>query len=243
MSTLLREQANLFPVLIGAIGTFGPFVAATLITGWRSGSSGVQALLAKGLRWRLGWRGHGVVLGLPPVILLLALVLHRAIGGTVPAFFVVNHWVLLPLSFAINLALGGALGEEFGWRGFLLPLLQSRLSALLASMVIGVIWAFWYLPLFLIPGQLQQHLPFGLYVLNTIALSILFTWTYNSTGGSVFSAILLHTSVDYWSGVIPVLPHAAGSVQPFAIAVLLIWVVALSLVGQVDARSVTKGYH
>jgi uncharacterized protein len=236
LSTLLREQANLIPVLIGAIGTFGPFVAATLVTGWQSGQSGILALLAQGLRWRLGWRGYGVVLGLPPLILLLALVLYRATGGVVPTFFVVNHWVLVPLSFAINLALGGALGEEFGWRGFLLPLLQSRLSVLLASVVIGVIWTFWHLPLFLIPGQLQQHLPFGLYFLNTIALSILFTWMYNSTGSSVFSAILLHTSVDYWSGVIPVLPQAIGNPRPFAIAVLLIWIVALSLIRQIGAR-------
>lgn len=234
-STGTRAQP-LVAGLLGAIGTFGPSVAAVVLAGWQSGRQGIRALLIQGWRWRLG-RWYWVVLGLSPLILLLALTLYHAMGGAVSHpfrvnHFRVNHWMLVPVSFGLNLVLGGPLGEESGWRGFLLPLLQMRFNAVWASVIVGIVWAFWHLPLFLIPGQLQQQLPFGLFLLNTAALSILFTWIFNQTGGSVWSAILLHTSVNYWSGVMPILPQMAGSVQPFAIAVLLIWILAILLVWQ-----------
>lgn len=85
----------------------------------------------------------------------------------------------------------------------------------------------WHLPLFFIPGTVQQQFPIALFFLNTIALSILFTWLFNQTGGSVVIAIVLHTAVNSWSWVIPILPNVADSLRPYSIATVLLWSMAV----------------
>ena len=92
--------------------------------------------------------------------------------------------------------IGGGLDEEMGWRGYALPRLQGRLGPMTANLLLGVVWAFWHLPLWFVPGSFQAGTPFGLYVASTTALSFLIGWVYNGTGGSLLLAILAHTASD-----------------------------------------------
>jgi membrane protease YdiL (CAAX protease family) len=91
----------------------------------------------------------------------------------------------------------GPLAEEFGWRGFALDQLQSKWSALVSSLVLGVFWWLWHLPLFFMIGMVQNELGFGTlafwaFATNVLAQSILYTWVYNSTGRSILAVILMH---------------------------------------------------
>ncbi|NTU79184.1 MAG: CPBP family intramembrane metalloprotease [Chloroflexales bacterium] len=105
---------------------------------------------------------------------------------------------------------GGPLGEEPGWRGFALPRMQARSGALRATLLLGVLWAFWHLPDFLTSAQgggpdaglgpLFTRLP--LFVVMAILLAIIFTWVFNHTQGSVFIALLLHTSINGFGSVL-----------------------------------------
>jgi membrane protease YdiL (CAAX protease family) len=92
--------------------------------------------------------------------------------------------------------IGGGLDEEMGWRGYALPRLQGRLGPLTANLLLGVLWAFWHLPLWFVPGSFQAGSSFGLYVVSTVALSFLIGWVYNGTGGSLLLAILAHAASD-----------------------------------------------
>jgi membrane protease YdiL (CAAX protease family) len=95
----------------------------------------------------------------------------------------------------------GALSEELGWRGYALDELQSRWGALTSSLVLGLIWAFWHTPAFLIPG-LAQYSAGGLlsweypsFLVSVILGSVIHTWIYNNTGRSILAAgILMHFS-------------------------------------------------
>jgi membrane protease YdiL (CAAX protease family) len=89
-----------------------------------------------------------------------------------------------------------AIGEELGWRGYALPALQARHGALLSSVVLGTMWALWHLPLFFNPDLFYSNMPFVVQLALQIPLAILFTWVFNSTGGSVLLAILLHAMVN-----------------------------------------------
>lgn len=91
-----------------------------------------------------------------------------------------------------------AFGEEAGWRGYLLPLLQSRLSALSASLVVGVVWFLWHIPLLYLPGQDTggEAFPIVLFGATVTLSSILYTWLYNNTRGSVLAVTLLHTGLN-----------------------------------------------
>jgi membrane protease YdiL (CAAX protease family) len=92
---------------------------------------------------------------------------------------------------------GSALGEEIGWRGYALPRLQAGRSALSASLILGVIWALWHLPLYF-TGQVFRPLSlFPPFFIGVIALSVILTWVYNSTGGSLLMVVLIHATFNF----------------------------------------------
>ena len=93
-------------------------------------------------------------------------------------------------------------GEEIGWRGYALPRLMDRFRALPASLILGVLWAVWHLPTFFLQGTAQSHFPFPAYVLYTSSLSVLFTWFFFRTKGSVLVAWFLHGAINtflFWN--------------------------------------------
>jgi membrane protease YdiL (CAAX protease family) len=91
-------------------------------------------------------------------------------------------------------------GEELGWRGYALPKLLAERSVLAASLILGALWGAWHLPTFFVPGAPQYGLPFSAFVLLTMAYSVLFTWVYLHTRGSVLIAALLHGAINLSQG-------------------------------------------
>ncbi|UCF19315.1 MAG: CPBP family intramembrane metalloprotease [Gemmatimonadota bacterium] len=101
------------------------------------------------------------------------------------------------VSFSINFLFGGSLGEEIGWRGFLLPRLLRRHDPLVASIILGVVWAFWHAPIDLTTGSFGPG-PAALLgrFIWTLPVAILFTWFYIKSGGNLLVALILHTSLN-----------------------------------------------
>ncbi len=131
----------------------------------------------------------------PLLIALLASLIILLFGGTTAA---PTQPVALALIISFLIAtFTGALGEELGWRGFLLPQLQARFSALIASLIVGVIWAFWHAPLWLLPGQGWDTIPYWAFAMYILGASVLMTWINNNSGGSLVLASLFHFSVNF----------------------------------------------
>jgi membrane protease YdiL (CAAX protease family) len=103
--------------------------------------------------------------------------------------------LLLPLFLAI-LTLTDGLGEELAWRGFALPRLLTRYNALVASLVLGVIWALWHFPLVWTEGNTMYQQPVWLLLVDITAKSVLFTWVFLHTRGSVLIAMLFHGATN-----------------------------------------------
>ena len=135
---------------------------------------------------------------------------HLAAGGAAPDFAhpplldvyplpaelaVVGPWPLLPLVFLQTVLLGSPLGEEVGWRGYALPRLQRRTGPLTASLVLGVVWGLWHLPLVVTVGHPISGTFYGWFLLGIMADAVVFTWLYNHTGGSLLLAVLGHASI------------------------------------------------
>jgi hypothetical protein len=130
------------------------------------------------------------------------------------------------------LLLGGPLEEELGWRGFALPRLQARRSAFSASVLLGAIWGIWHIPLYYVSGTGQHEtagaagtaFAIGAFVVWTIGLSILFTWLFNQTRGSLIVVMLFHAAVNLGAFV----PGAVGSTGAASFLYALVtWIVAL----------------
>jgi membrane protease YdiL (CAAX protease family) len=185
----VTDRTTLFIVA----GGFGPLVAAAVVT-WVVGDS-LREWAGQLLRWRVPPRYWAVAFLLPPAAVLGASGVHVLFLGGRFDPEPLAALVLYPLVFLQVFLVGGG-NEELGWRGFALPRLQARYSALVASLVVGVVWAAWHLPLFLVAGSSQAGDPVHFYVLSVVALSVVFTWLYNATGGSVLVTMALHASVN-----------------------------------------------
>jgi uncharacterized protein len=141
----------------------------------------------------LGWYLFALI-GIPLIVVLSVIVLPGALAsfqGLAP----LDPLSLLGLFVSIFF-LGGPVGEEPGWRGFALPRLQVLHGPLVGSLILGVLWGLWHLPLFLTPWNELTTLNIVVYVLATICLSIIYTWVFNNTKGSLLIAILIHASFD-----------------------------------------------
>jgi hypothetical protein len=109
--------------------------------------------------------------------------------------------------------------------------LQEDHSALAASLILGLVWGAWHLPLFWMAGNFHQQIPFSLFVLQTTGFSILYTWVYNNSRGSLLMPHLFHAASNTTIGVLPVLPmETGGSLRPLWLVVGILWIVAIAVV-------------
>lgn len=239
----------LVPGLVGASeltqglaipGAFGPAIAAGIVILISDGDLRAWALQV--LRWRVSPRWYFIAIGLP-----IALVLGGVggaifvAGGPIDFGLIPQRLPLFVASFLLATLIGGG-QEELGWRGFALSRLQQSYSALTASLVIGVVWATWHLPLFLLGAPRNQTGLFALYAVLVVGFSILLTWQYNSTGGSVLLAMLLHGGINASGNLLPA-PMGAASQWPIAIDVGMVagvWVAAIVVVLWCNAGSLSR---
>lgn len=218
-------------IVLITLGSFVPTMTALFLT-WRyAGVVELRRLLRRAFVWRVSPIWYVIVIFGPALVMLVAMDGHVLLGGTAPDYVPFGvRWLIVPVNFVLVLLIGGPLGEEFGWRGLALPALETRLSPLWASLLLGIIWSMWHLPLFFISDSAQHSLPFGLYALLTLPLSILITWVFHGSGDSLLLVMLFHASVNTWSGPLLISPESAGSTRPFALVVILTWAVALLVV-------------
>jgi membrane protease YdiL (CAAX protease family) len=195
-SGLLPFSSPLLTWVLSPASIFlGPFLAAFIMTGITEGRVGIGRLLRRFVLWRvgLGWYLFAL-LGFPMLLVLSVIVLP----GALASFQGLATLAPLPLLgiLVYGFFLSGPLGEEPGWRGFALPRLQALHGPLVGSLILGPLWALWHLPLFFTPWNELTTFNLVVYVLATTCLTILYTWAFNNTKGSLLIAILIHWSFD-----------------------------------------------
>jgi uncharacterized protein len=228
-----------WPVVLGRVWSYGPALAAVATAAGVAGRPGLRRLGRGLVRWRVGWRWYVVVFVAPFALSGAGRALHEQLTGQPVRWPVPQPTELLvfPLLILI-LALTDGLGEEVGWRGYALPMLQERLGPALASVLLGLVWAAWHLPLFWTHGAPLEGRPFPLLVLELVPTAVLVTWVFNHTQGSILLAILLHATHNLAG---PDLPSAdEGFFTPFLLVTGLKWALAL-LVLMADPRFRLRG--
>jgi uncharacterized protein len=172
------------------VGVLMVAVAALVCTRRDEGSA--RSLVERVTRWRIDGRWYGAAL-LIPFLALAAVWLLAPIAADPVARSEVPGPSLLLLFPVYVLLFGGP--EELGWRGYALPRLQARFSALTSSAVLAALWMAWHAPLFLMPDAPGfSEVPVAAYLVIGTASCVVYTWLYNSTRGSILAAVLLHAS-------------------------------------------------
>jgi uncharacterized protein len=171
-----------------------PSAVAIVLTAIVLGRGALRKLLGRLLIWRVSLFWYLVVF-LGPVVLVGGVVgLNTLMGG--PALSLGMTLVGATIFFAFSVVPGSALGEEIGWRGYVLPRLQSRMSALSAALLIAPIWGLWHLPLWSTGDPVKTPTFYVAFFASVFPMSILLTWVYNSTGGSLLMVVLAHATFN-----------------------------------------------
>lgn len=181
------------PMIALLIGSWLPNGVGVFVTGVAGRRAGLRELFSKVVLWRIGLKWYAIALLAPITMAFLAIGLYTLFGNAVPAFAPASQ--LLPI---VLLALfTGAMGEELGWRGTALPRLQARWNALISSLILGVLWGLYHLPSFLLSGLPLQDVPLIPFMVAALAITILISWTFNHTGGSLIIVFLYHFAFNF----------------------------------------------
>jgi CAAX protease family protein len=185
------------PIPVMLIQSYMPTLAAVIIIGVTQGRAGIRGLFRKLLIARVGFRWYIFAIFGVAVMSITAILLGNQFGSA-PALPIISKEaptsaIALLLNTAVLFLITGILnGEELAWRGFALPRLQSKYNALISSLILSVPWTLFHLPLFF---DLNMNMgPFASFAIRIVATTILFTWMFNNTRGSVLLAYMLHAA-------------------------------------------------
>src|SRR5437899_8899202 len=202
----------------------GPVVAGFVMTAVMSGRAGVRQLLRRFVMWRVRavWYLYALV-AIPALYLLAVALVPGALGSFKAPSLTMS--LLYPVFFIVVLVLDGPLLEEPGWRGFALPRLQARWGALLGAVILGVMWAGWHAPQYFTKTFAAANGGLSVsgvivFLLAVVIFSVLITWAFNNTGGSLLIAILIHTAINFTQGLTSDLFPAAAYNEVVPVAVL-----------------------
>ena len=243
--------AGLIPSDSGAIlvAAYSASLAGVILTAIVSGKAGLREMFRRLLIWRagIGWWVFGLfALGL---MFIAGTLLYALFSGSPLALKLAQPvYMFVPL-FIMKFVLDAGLGEELGWRGFLLPRLQARHNALVSSIIVGMVWGLWHLPLFMLEGMSPTY-EFGqaygvvpallaYTVVVTIPWAILFTWFYNNTGGSLLLAFVFHASQAWFE----IFRDPDNLIGPYLVYVAILSVTAIVVVFVTGAQNLSRKHE
>ncbi len=177
----------------GILRDFGPALAAIIVSFYAGGISRFKQLMASVVRWRVPLRLY-VLAFLGPMLMIGIAISAAILFGGIPAAPGGTLALKLIAVFVMMAIIDGPLGEEIGWRGFLLPALWRRIGPISASLIVGVIWYVWHIPLYAVDGK-GTPLTF---LLSCVLYSLIFSWFFLKSRQSTFVAIILHNCSNYF---------------------------------------------
>ena len=197
-------------VILLYLGGLGPPVAGIALTYLNKDKAYQKEYWQRVLNpKRIGGKWYLVILlGYPILVLLVALILN----GQIKISETLKDLLEQPFSlitFVIFIFIFGPLPEELGWRGYVLDELQEQMNAVVASIILGAMWAIWHLPLFFMNGTYQNEMGFGTFsfwqfCVFAVVFSVLITWVYNNNHRSTLSAALFHFIVNLMGNLIDI---------------------------------------
>ena len=200
---VLFAALNTIPSIGSIPAAWGPLIGAAVVT-WMSGGS-LREWAGQVTNWRVKPRWYLIAFLLPLLITEASNLVYVFGGVSLTVTDIPFH--LFVLNFFVVLLLAGSL-EEFGWRGFAQPRLQERYSALIAGLVVGLLWAVWHYPHFIYGSPWTQDISITLYTLRVMGTALVFAWVYNGTGGSILLVMIIHAM-----GNLPAIFEPAGEVS------------------------------
>lgn len=247
------ESYNMLPFQVPMafliLQAFMPGLAAVIVTGLGSGREGIRSLFRKLLIVNVGFRWYVFATFGIAVVSIAAITLHNLFGSSpdVPLLSTKMPVFSSPVELLLNVILLFIFSilfnsEELAWRGFALPKLQAKYNALTSSLILSIPWLFFHLPLFFKLGSSQADSSFISYGIGIVAQTVIFTWMYNNTRGSVLLAALLHASSNTWTQIFSINSDATNHFLAWMLTgVLVLLAIIVTIVSGAENLSRTNG--
>ena len=224
------------PGAVTILSGYGPALAAIIVASLAYGKQGLRELFGRLLKWRVGIQWYLIALFLPVFIKFLAISINNWTGGTSPDFSAAGFpfgpaetplWQKLIILFLVFTLGFDGLGEEVGWRGFALPKLLEGRSALISSLILGTLWAIWHFPYALTEGSALSDIPLHWFFINLLAQSVIYTWIFLNTNGSLLLALLFHAAANTTANLFPTLPPATADLRIYYFTIAIHCIIAI----------------
>jgi membrane protease YdiL (CAAX protease family) len=211
------------------LGGFGPFLSALVVTWIAETGPGLRQWLKTIFKFRIGWRWHLLAwFVFPLIVALFQFSLYLLFGGK-SDFSEAQSWYLYLLNVPITALFAGG-NEEPGWRGFALPKMLRKQTPITASLIIGVLWAGWHLPLFFTSGWSGQGSSIIWFVINVVGLSFIMTWLFNKSSLSVIPVMLFHQATNHIWNYFPMPTDVLQGLDDFIVLKSIVyWSIAIVL--------------
>jgi len=220
---------------LSILSVFTPSILALVFTAINKGKKGVYELFIKQTikKTRIKW----LLLSLIGIPLVGSLAMLTSLNFDISKFSL-RTYQLMPQIVVIILI---ALGEEYGWRGFLLPRLMNKLNLFYSSIILGLIWGFWHLPAYLIGTGVPLQMNFMVFLLWVILGTLFISWIYYYTK-SVLTSILAHIGANAAFNYLLILPEFTGSMNTFWVFILYLSIIMM-IVFYFRKKDLIKGYQ
>ncbi len=187
------------------VAGIGPSLTAIILIAKAEGKAGIKILFKRVSNGTLGKWYLPILLLLPITFIAAHLINIFFFNASLPETGLLKEPWWIPILFLIFLLM--QFSEELGWRGFALDNLQNKFGALTSSLIVGIIWSIWHLPMFLSKGfgQHDYHLPFIQFLITLTLLSVWIGWFQNNTKGSLVPAFIIHAYINLSGEVLPLI--------------------------------------
>lgn len=226
-----------FPVTM--LGAFGPLAGALFVLHKEKGKGSSGKYLQSFLDFNLGWKAYII-----PIIIFggstfIAWFFPELFGEKRLSMLLPSIWIFIPCLFFMIFFGGGQ--EEFGWRGYALPILENKFGIWFANIILGVIWAFWHIPLWFITGTSQTYMNFGGFILLMVGYSFIFSWIRNISGNRPFSGIYVHGLSNSFISIMPTLTIQNNIPQTrFWLWVILTFIIGILITVLREKKSINQ---
>ena len=207
------------------LAVWSPNIAALVVTLMIGGWSGIKDLLSRLFLWRVRPWVWIAAFGFHPALMLVVELIGLTFGDPLPTM--ANWHALAAGLIYLPLIALGPLGEELGWRGFLLPRLLDQMKPLSAALILGAIWMVWHLPAFFMSGVPQSNMSLPIFMIGGMAFTVFITWLFlNARQSILIAGIIPHAIANAWGDAMGPMTWINAGVL-VAGAVLLVWLAGL----------------
>lgn len=207
-----KDLVSAWSVPATILAAFGPAAGALYCLRTLHGKGAVRQYLMGLMDFHLGWRAWLIPIAVLGASTWLAWILPELWGAPRLEMLLPSVWVFPPYVLLMILLGGGQ--EELGWRGYILDPMEARLGPWLGNLVLGVVWACWHLPLFLITGTSQTFVPFAGFVLLITGYSWFLAWVRQASGKRTLAGLIAHGWANAFVPLFPTVVMVEGAAQP-----------------------------